>query len=130
MPVRFRCIHSITFTTTIALASRWIQACFVLFPIRLAPWTFHVAYFILFLLLDTLSLAVNAICDRRYDIYKVRLLSGEVIEIVNGIADVCEQNIGVIKNNLLRMISVNGENEISACRIDDGGVTEIANDPV
>ena len=47
------CIDPIAFTTTIALAPRWIEACFVLFPVRSTLWTFHTSYSILFPILGT-----------------------------------------------------------------------------
>ena len=52
-------VHAIAFTTTITLAPRWIEACFVLFPVCLASWTVHNAYSIMFSLLGTLGLSIG-----------------------------------------------------------------------
>jgi len=49
-----RCIHPIAFTAPITLAPGRIEACFVLFPVRLAVWTFHASDSILFLILGSL----------------------------------------------------------------------------
>jgi len=56
---RLRRIHAITLTTTIALAPRRIEACFILFPIGLALWAFHNLDSILFRMLGTPDTADN-----------------------------------------------------------------------
>lgn len=64
-------IHSIAFIATIALAPRRIEACFILFPIRLGLCAFHASYFILFLFLGTLRYLIRPLFATTKIIIKV-----------------------------------------------------------
>lgn len=55
MLLSLRSVDPLTLSATIALAPRWIEARFVLFPVRLAFWTVHASYSILSPILGTLK---------------------------------------------------------------------------
>ena len=80
-------VHSIAFPTTIALAPRRIEACFVLLPVRLALWTVHNAYSILFSFLGTLIHHGEALGDIIFNNFNAIKDDTRLKTILTGLSD-------------------------------------------